>query len=156
MYKRGLLATTILLLMLITGCSSIPLASLDEDKVRKTFSPPADGLAGLYIYRNSYIGGALKKYLYIDGELFGESGPMTYFYREIAPGEHILSTESQFSNNDITIQAKANENLFVRQYITLGLFAGGANFELVDEDEGMKGVLECKLAKELSSPLLID
>ncbi len=145
MYKRGLLASVILLF--IAGCASVPMASLEEDKARKTFRPPSDSLAGLYIYRNSNIGGALKKSIYIDGELIGESGPMTYFYKEIPSGEHVLSTQSEFSNNDLTIQAEAGKNLFVRQYIKLGVFVGGANLELVDEDVGMKGVLECKLAK---------
>ncbi len=72
---------------------------------------------------------------------------MTYFYKEVQRGKHKLSTESEFSNNDLSIDAEKGRNYFVRQYIKMGLLVGGANLELVSEDEGMKGVLECKLAK---------
>ena len=123
------------------------MAPVEEDTARKTFSAPREGSTGLYIYRNSRFGGALKKSVYIDGDLIGESAPMTYIYREISPGEHRLSTESEFGDNDLVINTKAEQNYFVRQYIKMGVFVGGANLELVSEEAGKKGVLECKLAK---------
>ena len=72
---------------------------------------------------------------------------MTYFYREVSPGEHTLSTQSEFSNNDLIIKTDQGMNYFVRQYIKMGVFVGGANLELVPEEEGKKGVSECNLAK---------
>ena len=63
------------------------MAPLEQDKARKTFSSPTQGTAGLYIYRNTNLGGALKKFVYIDGELVAETGPMTYFYFEIQGGK---------------------------------------------------------------------
>lgn len=151
MNQKGQLVSVIFILLLITGCASVPMASLEEDAARKTFSPPPENLAGLYIYRNSHAGAPLKKSLYLNGELIGQSGPMTYFYKQIATGEHVVSTESEFGNNDLTIQAKAGKNLFVRQYIKMGVFVAGANLELVDEDIGKKAVLECKLVKPLEN-----
>lgn len=41
---------------------------------------------------------------------------------------------------------KPNRTL-LRQYIKIGLFVGGANLEIVSEEEGKKGVSKCKLAK---------
>jgi hypothetical protein len=38
-------------------------------------------------------------------------------------------------------------NYFVRQYVKLGVFVGGANLEVVPAEEGKKGVLECELAR---------
>jgi len=137
----------LLLSFYISGCASVPMAAIEDDEARKEFRPPSQGHAGLYIYRNSSFGGALKKSVYLDGEFIGETAPMTYFYREIKSGEIRLSTESEFSNNDLTIVADSGKNHFVRQYIKIGLFVGGADLELVSEEEGRKGVLECKLAK---------
>ena len=131
----------------ITGCASVPMASKEEDNAKKQFSAPPAGYSGLYIYRNSNFGGALKKDVFIDGKLIGETAPMTYFYRKVKPGKHTLSTESEFSNNDIILQAKNGENHFVNQYIKMGLFVGGAGLALVSEKEGKSGVLECGLAK---------
>jgi len=72
---------------------------------------------------------------------------MTYFYRVISPGQHTLATQSEFSNNDLIITANPGLNYYVRQYMKMGVFVGGANLELVSEEEGRKGVSECNLAK---------
>jgi hypothetical protein len=146
MLRNSLIILSLVISSFLTGCATVPLAPVEEDTARKMFDSPQQGTTGLYIYRNSTLGGALKKSIYIDGELIGESAPMTYFFRELSPGEHILSTESEFSNNDLIVNMKAAQNYFVRHYIKMGLFVGGANLEIVPEEEGKKGVLECKLA----------
>jgi len=64
----------------------------------------------------------------------------------ISPGEHTLSTESEFSNNTLQFRAEPKRNYFFRQYIKMGLLVGGANIEAVSEEEGRKGVLNCKEA----------
>jgi hypothetical protein len=130
----------------ITGCATVPMASDEQDVARKEFSPPPQDSAGLYIYRNSTFGGALKKNIYIDGDFIGETAPKTYFYTVVNPGVHMLSTESEFSDNSIEITVESGQNYFVRQYIKFGVFVGGSNLELVSEAEGQKGVLECNLA----------
>jgi hypothetical protein len=97
--------------------------------------------------RNSNFGAALAKVLYVDGQIVGATAPMTYFYREVSPGQHTLSTQSEFSNNDLIIMTDQGINYFVRQYIKFGVFVGGSNLELVSEEDGKKGVSECNLAK---------
>lgn len=86
--------------------------SADTDKAKKEFSPPAEGKSGLYIYRNSSFGAALKKTVSIDGEIIGESARNTYFYKEVEPGTHELSTESEFSDNKLTLEFKKRRKLF--------------------------------------------
>jgi len=147
MFKKSLIILTLIASSYLAGCASVPMASPEEDMAKKEFSPPSSGMAGLYIFRNSSFGGALKKSIYVDGELLGETGPMTYFYKEVQSGKHDLSTESEFSDNSVKIDAGNGENYFIRQYIKMGLFVGGANLEQVSEEEGKKAVLECKLAK---------
>jgi hypothetical protein len=133
----------------LTGCASVPMGSIEEDAIRKEFTPPSIGMSGIYIYRNSNFGAALTKAIYVDGEFVGESGPMTYFYKEVRPGQHTISTQSEFSNNDLVLNTDGDRNYFLRQYIRFGVFVGGANLEVMSEEEGKKGVRECKLAKEL-------
>ena len=147
MLKKLLILLPIAILSLLTGCASVPMASVEEDNSKKQFSAPARGSSGIYIYRNTNLGGALKKNVYLDGKLIGETAPMTYFYTKVAPGKHTLSTESEFSNNDLVLQAESGTNYFVNQYIKLGFFVGGAGLELVSEKDGREGVLECGLAK---------
>jgi len=123
------------------------MAPASQDASMKTFAAPPEGKAGVYIYRNSLAGQALKKNLYLDGEFVGESANKTYFYQQVEPGEHTVSTESEFSDNALTFIAEAGLNHFIRQYIKMGVFVGGANLEVVSEDEGKKGVLSSRLVQ---------
>lgn len=147
MFKKALLVATIIFVALLTGCASVPMAPVEQDRALKAFSRPPADKAGLYIYRNSLVGQALKKNVYLDGLLLGETANKTYFYKEIKPGQHQLSTESEFSDNTIKFQAEGGKNYFARQYIKMGVFVGGAGLEMVPEQEGMEEVRQCNLAQ---------
>lgn len=133
------------------GCASVPMASVEEDTKQKQFAPPSQGMSGVYIFRNSSFGAALTKLLYIDDQLIGASAANTYFYREIKPGEHKLSTQTEFGNNHLKIKTEGDKNYYVRQYIKMGAFVGGAGLEQYNEEKGKAGVRECKLAKTTGS-----
>ena len=75
------------------------------------------------------------------------SAPNTYFYKDVKPGKHELSTESEFSDNILEVDFEGGKNYFVRQAIKIGFFVGGAILNLVSDEEGKKGVLESELAR---------
>jgi hypothetical protein len=77
----------------------------------------------------------------------GDTGPNTYFYVEVAPGSHKVSTQSEFGENEVVLEAVAEQNHYIRQYIKMGLMVGGAELKIVDSAKGQKGVLSCKLAR---------
>jgi hypothetical protein len=134
--------------LVLTGCASVEMASKDESTRAKQFSAPSANNAGLYVYRNSNLGAALKKDVWVDGKCIGESAPHTFFFTEIEGGKvHKLSTESEFSPNDLDLTAIAGKNYFVRQYIKMGAFVGGANLELMTEEDGKKDIAKIELAK---------
>lgn len=60
--------------------------------------------------------------------------------------EHKVSTESEFSPNDLLVNTESGKNYFVQQYIKLGVFVGGAGLELIDEEEGKKEVTKLQMA----------
>ncbi len=43
------------------GCASVPMESKEASLQAKQFNPPSEGKAGLYIYREGGVGGALRK-----------------------------------------------------------------------------------------------
>jgi hypothetical protein len=137
-----------ILTLMLGGCASVPMESVKLSDDAKQFNPPVSDKTGLYIYRDSLIGKALKKNIWVDGKCVGESAPDTFFYQMVDGNKtHTLSTESEFSPNDLTINTDAGKNYFVRQYIKMGVFVGGANLEIVDNEEGMKAVSKLGLAK---------
>lgn len=133
--------------LLFAGCASVPMAPKEQDQKLKEFTQPSADMSGIYIYRNSFVGQALKKNVYIDDTLIGESANKVYFYKEVPKGTHKLSTESEFSNNDIELKTDGGKNYFVEQFIKMGAFVGGAALKVVSEEEGKKGVLSTNLAK---------
>jgi hypothetical protein len=147
MFKKTILGVVLIFIALLSGCASVPMAPKEQDTALKAFTQPGADKAGLYVFRNSVIGQALKKKVLLDGTVIGETANKVYFYKEITPGNHTLSTESEFSDNSLTFEAKSAENYFAEQYIKPGVFVGGANLKMVSAEEGKKGILECQLAK---------
>lgn len=147
MFSRLLFTVFAVAVLFASGCASVPMASAEQDAALKTFAAPPADKAGLYIYRNSFAGQALKKNVYLDGEFVGESANKVYFYEQVDAGEHVLSTESEFNDNALKLAVEGGVNYFIRQYIKLGVFVGGTDMEVVSEEEGKKNVLESRLAK---------
>ena len=76
----------------------------------------------------------------------GESGPDVFFYTEATPGKHTLSTESEFSPNDLALMLEAGKNYFYRQFIKMGLMKGGADLEAIPEAEAKPVIAKLELA----------
>jgi hypothetical protein len=134
--------------LLFTGCASVNMASKEESEKAKAFNAPSAGNAGVYIYRNSFVGKALKKDIWVNGKCIGESAPDVFFYTEVEGGKtYKIETESEFSPNALELMVNAGKNYFVRQYIKFGAFVGGANLELMPEDQGKADVAKLELAK---------
>ncbi|WP_263769459.1 DUF2846 domain-containing protein [Propionivibrio soli] len=134
--------------LLISGCASVDMATKAESAKAKEFNPPSDGKAGVYVYRDSFVGKALKKDVWVDGVCIGETAPDVFFYTEVAGGKnHKLDTESEFSPNTLELMFETGKNYFIRQFIKLGVFVGGAGLEQVPEDEGKVAVAKLEMAK---------
>ena len=134
--------------LFMTGCASVNMATKEESAKAKEFKPPSTGNAGVYVYRNSFVGKALKKDIWIDGKCIGESAPDVFFYTEVPGGKtYKIDTESEFSPNTLELMLAAEKNYFIRQYIRMGVFVGGAGLEQVTEEQGKKDVAQLEMAK---------
>lgn len=134
--------------VLMSGCASVDMASKAESSKAKEFNSPTQGNAGLYIYRNSFVGKALKKDILVDGKCVGESAPDVFFYTEVQGGKnHKIDTESEFSDNSLELMLESGKNYFIRQFIKMGVFVGGAGLEQVTETQGKADIASLELAK---------
>ena len=131
----------------LTGCASVNMAPKEDSAKAKQFAAPAANNAGLYVYRNSFVGKALKKDIWVDGKCLGESAPDVFFYTQVEGGKKLtISTESEFSPNDLHLNVDPGKNYFVRQYIKFGAFVGGAGLEEVTEQQGKADIASLELA----------
>ncbi|MHB1198622.1 MAG: hypothetical protein ACYCZ6_03515 [Polaromonas sp.] len=66
-----------ILVLLLSGCASVPMASLDLDTKAKDFSP-VPNKASLYIYRNESFGAAIPMTVSVNGKVLGQTAAQTY------------------------------------------------------------------------------
>ena len=146
-----------LFLILGAGCSSVPTQGEKETAFAKSIPQPADGKSGLYIYRYGSIGGVLKKDIWVNGKCIGESAPNVFFYQEVEGNKkHKVSTESEFSPNHLFFIADIGKNYFIKQYIKMGAFVGGADLQLVPYKLGSETIQELDLAKKGNCSSALD
>ena len=148
MKSKIILSLAITSALVLSGCASVNMASKAESAKAKQFNQPSPGNAGLYVYRDSFVGKALKKDIWVNGGCLGESAPDVFFYTEVAGGKvHKIDTESEFSPNGLELLTEANKNYFVRQYIKMGVLVGGAGVELIPEQQGKQAVAKLEMAQ---------
>jgi len=146
MLKKIITLLLVSYILLLYGCASVQMASKDEDLKLKNFTLPPSDKSGLYIYRNSLAGVLVMREIYVDSVFIGVTANQVYFFLELSPGTHIISTQSEFGENALTFEAEGGKNYFVEQYIKMGIFSGGSNVEMVNEEVGKEQVLKCELA----------
>lgn len=133
---------------ILTGCASVNMASQATSDQAKQFAAPSDGKAGLYVYRDSFAGKSLKKDIYVDGECLGESASDVFFYKEVEGNKHHkIETESEFSPNALEVFMDAGKNYFIRQFIKIGVFVGGADLEQIPEEQAKPAIAKLGMAE---------
>ena len=130
----------------LPGMASVPMESAQITKVAKQFNPPSDGMAGLYIYRNTTRGGFHYINVWIYSKCIGSTAPDVFFYEEVEGGRsyRISSayTSEEPSPNDPLIKVKSGMNYFFQQNLNFA----STDLELVDEEQGKKEVSKLDMA----------
>ncbi|MFP5506446.1 MAG: DUF2846 domain-containing protein [Gammaproteobacteria bacterium] len=129
----------------VSGCASVPMASLDEDAKAKTFAV-REGKANIYVYRNESFGGAIPLTVALNGKVAGQTGPQTYFLFEVDPGAHEVSSIAE-NTSALKLDAAAGKSYYVWQEVKMGVWMARSQLQQVDEATGKKGVAECKRAQ---------
>lgn len=129
----------------LVGCASVPMGDAKQDAALKTFSAPTEK-AGIYIYRNESMGGAIKMDVELDGRAIGQTAANTYLYKEVAPGKHTISSKAE-NMDSVEIDAKPGTLSYIWQEVKMGVLYARTKLHLTGEAEGKKGVLETKLAE---------
>ncbi|HEU4670088.1 MAG TPA: DUF2846 domain-containing protein [Dyella sp.] len=141
---RKLIASGVLsMVLLMSGCASVPMASTSADAQARTFMPVPDK-AVLYIYRNETMGAAIKMPLLVDGMSVGDTAAHTCVPKELPPGEHTITSKTE-KDATLTIDMLAGKICYVWQEVKMGMFAARSALHQVDAEKGQKGVEESKL-----------
>lgn len=132
------------LLVLVSGCASVPMASKEQDAAAKGFRAPPDK-GRIYVYRNELMGGAVKIPITLDGKLVGSTVKNSYFIFDVSPGTHEVGCVGE-TPGKVTVDAKGGEAAYVWQEMKMGMWAASCAMHVVDEQKGRQGVSDCTLA----------
>ena len=134
-----------LFFMLLNGCASVPMASLEEDSAAKKYQVSKDK-SMIYLFRNENFGGALPLTVSIDEQIAGQTAPYTYFVWEVVPGEHLIKSFAE-DVSSLLLVAQPGKAHFVRQEVKMGMWMARSQLYEVSEKDGIDAVNECKMAK---------
>ncbi len=127
----------------LSGCASVPMASLEQDEKAKDFIPIPER-AALFIYRHENFGGAIPMSVMVNSKALGQTAAKTYFRLNVLPGKY--SVESHAENvSTLPLTLEAGKNYFVWQEVKMGLWMARTQLQQTDEAVGRAAVSECKL-----------
>lgn len=137
------------LLVGLAGCAKVPMQDSIESDMAKSFAEPASDKSGVYIYRKTVLGSALKKDVWVDNNCVGQTAPKVFFYLEVeGDREHQFTTLSEFSPNHLNLFTEGGKNYFIEQKIKLGVFVGGAKLVEVNPETGMRDLKALSIAQQ--------
>lgn len=136
-------ALSAVLVLLLSGCASVPMAPLEQDAKAKDFSP-IPNKASLYIYRNESFGAAIPMTVSVNGKALGQTAAQTYFRLNLPPGKY--NVESHAENvSSLSLTTEAGKNYFVWQEVKMGMWMARSLLQQTDESTGRAGVMESRL-----------
>ncbi len=132
----------VLLLALVGGCASTPMASRESDADAKRFET-APNAAIIYLYRPPAPGGDAASTIWVDGRLIGETLPTTYFRVPVRAGYHRINAAGSDLGR-LEIDAKAEGVYFVEmQVLGESQSATTTIFRSVAPETGKAAILRC-------------
>lgn len=134
-------AASLLLLVMLGGCATVPMGSAQDDQDAKRFSQPAPDRGALYVYRSGWMGSARAIDVAIVGGATAELATNTYLRLEGPPGTVEIDCRIGDKTNAAQVQITDGQTRFVEVSMKIGLWMPGCEFAEVSPDQGQAAVL---------------
>ena len=144
-HTRKILLPLLLAAVCMSGCSSIPMGSAEDD-LRAKSAAVRPGKAQIYVYRHESLGFAVPITLKLDGRASGRTVAQTYVMWEVEPGPHEITSQAEDASA-ISLNAEPGKAYFIWQEMKLGIWKARASLHRVDEQTGRKFLAECRLGQ---------
>jgi hypothetical protein len=124
---------------LLASCATTHMAK-PEKAPDLSFSPDT---ATLVIIRESWVGGAIVFWNYLDGKLIGETMGRNYFVTPVTPGSHyvVVATENTCVAH---FDFKPGKTYFLGEGVTIGVWrARTSGFYPMTQEDATKAIKNC-------------
>jgi hypothetical protein len=144
-YKVNMFILMTSLCMMLSACSSVPIAPSEMDMKAKNMKPPQDK-ALLYIYQNDWGNGSKVSIMLDDDDRFiGQVDNHTYLVWLVNPGTHKIAVmDKDLGSKIISIDIKAGQTYYIEQWFPRS-FTNMIDLKVVDKLVGLEAIKECKL-----------
>ena len=126
-------------IILLASCATTHMAK-PEKAPDLSFSPDK---ATLVIIRESWVGGAIVFWNYLDGKLIGETMGQNYFVTPVTPGSHyvVVATENTCVAH---FDFKSGKTYFLGEGVTMGVWrARTSGFYPMTQEDATKAIKNC-------------
>jgi len=126
-------------IFLLASCATTHMAK-PEKAPDLSFSPDK---ATLVIIRESWVGGAIVFWNYLDGKLIGETMGQNYFVTPVTPGSHyvVVATENTCVAH---FDFKSGKTYFLGEGVTMGVWrARTSGFYPMTQEDATKAIKNC-------------
>jgi hypothetical protein len=126
-------------IFLLASCATTHMAK-PEKAPDLSFSPDT---ATLVIIRESWVGGAIVFWNYLDGKLIGETMGRNYFVTPVTPGSHyvVVATENTCVAQ---FDFKPGKTYFLGEGVTMGVWrARTSGFYPMTQEDAIKAIKNC-------------
>ena len=103
--------------------------------------PPDTGR--IFIYRTSFLGGAVQPEVELNGEVIGKAVPAGFFYADRKPGNYEVLTSTEVDRR-LSLTLDSGQVRYVRLDVSFGFFVGHIFPVLVEDEVGKKEIQECR------------
>lgn len=131
------------LALLVAGCAATRPAPDGQEAAAKRHAPdPAR--AGVYVYRDERFGGDIPMEVMLDGVPVGRTLGHTFFFKEVPPGEHRISS-TYGRDAALELEMEAGELYYLWQEVTVGADGVRSQLHRVDPEVGREAVARCRM-----------
>lgn len=137
-----------ILCIMLVACANVPIANEDDTKKVKLFEQPLNGMASVYIIRDSLRGQTSVLELSINGITVAKTAPKTFVHFYLKEGRYYIGARGE-NYSQIVLNAVPGEIYFIRQIVTTGWNDFRTDLVSVSTLEGKEGVLGSSMALKL-------
>jgi hypothetical protein len=105
---------------------------------------PADK-ALIYVIRPTHLGALIQTKLAVDKKWVGINRANNYFYFTLEPGTHYFCSQAE-NHALLSVVVEAGKTYYLQQKIRMGIMKAQNDMQLLDAEEGKKGLAKCKLS----------
>ena len=132
-----------IVIVILSGCA---VSGPKYAEHSKSIAPLASDKGRIYFFRDdSFVGGAVRPDILLNGKAVGESLPGGYFLIDKEPGNHTVSTSTEVDRT-VEFVLASGETKYIKTSVSMGFFVGHVIPELVGETDALKAMKELTFA----------